>query len=129
MHSYAQADLQKRLQASRRAVPPKPAGMTGLVDTVAQSMGLETLTKTMAVLALWPTILQHTAPEFLESTRAVRVLSKSNSGLWLQVAAEDAATAAALGFYGHTFRDALNQYAPQTGITLAGVQPIVRKQA
>jgi hypothetical protein len=104
----------------------KPQAMTGLIDIVARELGLEGLTQKLAVLSLWPQILKQVAPEFQGVTQAVRIVSKPNGEHFIQVASVDAATATAMSFYGHSFRDAINRFAPQTGVTVVGILPIVR---
>jgi hypothetical protein len=112
--------------ASMRMSTQKPQAMSGLIDTVARDLGLESLAQKLAVLSLWPQILKQVAPEFIEVTQALRIVRKPNGEQFIQVAAIDAATATAMSFYGHAFRDALNAFAPQTGVTLLGILPVVR---
>ncbi|MEB3206563.1 MAG: hypothetical protein VKK59_04360 [Vampirovibrionales bacterium] len=112
--------------ASMRMSTQKPHAMTGLIDSVARDLGLESLAQKLAVLSLWPQILKHVAPEFIDVTQALGIIRRANGEQFIHVAATDAATATAMSFYGNAFRDALNAFAPQTGVTLVGILPVVR---
>lgn len=118
-------NLSERLPPAHQASPPKKptvspnlSAVGDVLTTISQQLQVEERMKTWSVLSLWKEV---TPAPFCDRSEARRVVEKQGKPQ-LEVWVQDATTASLLSFQVPKLLKALNQYAPQTGITLTGIQ-------
>ncbi|MDX2085960.1 MAG: DciA family protein [Candidatus Melainabacteria bacterium] len=115
-------DMKRAARAASRRKSPhftgEPSSVGVLLPQVGRLLGLEDKARELALLALWPQVVD---PPYRDSSRAVRVLVQPNGQKRLLVRVLDGVTAAQLGFCAERYCQQLNAYAPQTGFYLAGI--------
>jgi hypothetical protein len=99
----------------------EPLKVEAMFKAVVASLGLDTKAAEFSVLALWQEVVEATAPQFAHTTQAKR-LKKEQKELYLLVEAKDAMVASNLQFYLPEILKVLNDYQPQTGLTLSGIR-------
>lgn len=103
----------------------RPGSLSTLADVLpglSNSLHLEDKVHEMAVLSLWPSLVSLVAGEGARhGSKASRLRRQGNQTI-LQVKVASAALSAELGFHLPALLEALNGYAPQTGITVHRIQ-------
>lgn len=100
----------------------EPARLDAVLPATLEAMGLTRKLEELALLRLWPTVV----PAPYQKTAIATRLQRRGNSLWLQVRVSDPLVASELGFQLGELTQKLNTYAPQTGITLAGIALQVR---
>lgn len=104
-------DPRKRKSGEAEAVGALLGGMS-------RTLHLDEKAKEFALFALWQQVV---GGSFQGRTRAVR-LARQGEKLLLQVKVQDSVTASELSFYLETYREVLNEFQPQTGFRLDGIE-------
>jgi hypothetical protein len=104
-------------RSSKRPGAPKNAPAQNIADIlpmVGRMLNLDSKVKGFSILALWDRIID---PRFVGQCRAVKIRRAGNQ-IRLLVQASSAAVASELSFSLHQYCDKLNQFTPQTGMTI-----------
>ena len=110
----------------------KPHSFSELIPSLSETLELEKKTAHLAVIDLWQTMLQNTAPQYVSFTEAIKVITKKTNDEKIEnillVSVSDALIASNMQFICDSLCNALNDYTPQTGVTINGIQMQVRKR-
>jgi hypothetical protein len=94
------------------------ASVAQILSQVTENLAIDQKVHELALLALWPQVVEDS---LRDRTKAVRIVQEAGRHiLWVRV--KDAVTAGELSFQTETIREKLNQYSPQTGLSLHGIR-------
>lgn len=103
------------------------ASLAEVLPGLCEDLALDQKVNEMALLTLWPQqAMLVTGIDTATRTKAVR-LKKQGERTILQVRVEHATLAAELGFYLPAVKEALNRFAPQTGLVVDEIRLSVGK--
>jgi hypothetical protein len=112
----------------RTRKPDRVGSLNSLADVLpvlCEQLDLENKVNELAFLRLWPSrVTELMGLEAASQTQAVK-LRKQGNRLTLLVKVAHAALAAELGFHVLALQTALNQFEPQTGISIHRIQFVV----
>ena len=118
------SDYFKKKKASLRP-KSKPSDVASLLNRVSHQLGLETKVHELALLRLWPEVVEAVAGElFVDNSQAVAV-SKKNGGCTLKVRVNQALLAGELRLHTQALLARLNAYEKQTGLRLTRLETVV----
>ena len=105
-----------------KSKPKRPAmegyaAVSSLLGEVGRQLRLDDKVQEFSLIRLWPEVA---GPDFARQSEAVKV-ERRNGKARLQVLVFDAGVATNLGFALEGIREALNAYAPQTGVRLDAI--------
>lgn len=100
-----------------------------VLQSIEKALKLDTKAQELSLLMLWPKVVQQVyqanTEEAISKTRALKVANHKGKKQ-LQVAVADPALLSQLQFCSNALLEKLNQFSPQTGITLSSIQFVMR---
>ena len=93
--------------------------ISDILPAMCESMALDTHVRDMAVLRLWPKLLPD--ERFVAASQALSIRRVGAQHV-LMVRVSDASLATELGFYRDAMREAINAFAPQTGLRIDDIR-------
>lgn len=116
------------MRGRRTRKPERTGSLSSLGDVLPilyDDLNMEKKVNEFALMALWPQLVESLAGAMMAGqTRAIR-LKKQGYLTVLMVKVSNAALASELSFQLAHLKEALNQYAPQTGLTVDQIQLLV----
>jgi hypothetical protein len=98
--------------------------LSDILPSVSDALNLPQKTRELAVFSLWKKVVQGSS--FESSTRPVRIVEKKGQSV-LQISVNSGLVASQLSFQLDSFKEKLNQYAPQTGFYLQQIEVLVHR--
>lgn len=104
---------------SQKGLQKRPAVFLGdVLSQVSRDLALDQKVNEMALLTLWAQVVE---VPLRDRSLALRLLNRNGNKI-LRVKVKDAATAGELSFQIEAICEKLNQFEPQTGIRVAGLE-------
>lgn len=120
---YGDAKRPKKVETTR--IKGVPQSIQALLPNFSVELGLEKQAAKMALIRLWQQQLPDGYKDIAVATGLI--YSNNRKSAQLMVSVPHGALATELQLMGPALCEALNQYAPQTGVTLSGIKVSVKR--
>ena len=114
----------KFLQAARRQAE-QTVKLGDVMQSIEKALKLDKKAQELSLLMLWPNVVQEVNASAVSRSRALKVTNHKGQKQ-LEVAVSEPALLSVLQFASVDLMKKLNQFAPQTGITLQAIRFVIR---